>query len=83
MSADRYDGVTQQSYTALNPDTYPLVPSTAALAAFKVPQQLQILYSDIVAARNYQWTAGVERQVNKYVRFSANDMGSPGVHLSR
>ncbi len=83
LSAERYNGVTQQSYMILNPTFYPSIPSVSSLAAGKLPQQLMLLYDGIDAPRNYQWSTSVERQVNKYFRFSANYIGSRGVHVSR
>jgi hypothetical protein len=82
LASERYNGVTQQSYLILNPDTYPVIPTVSSLASGQLPQQLQPIYSGIAAPRNYQWSAGVDRQVNRYVRFSANYIGSRGTHLA-
>lgn len=79
----RYNGLTQQSYLLLNPDFYPAIPSPAALAAFQQPQQLRYVYSGIDAPRSYQASASVERQINNYVRVSAQYITSIGDHLLR
>ena len=79
----RYNGITQQSYIILNPDFYPNIPSLASLQSGLQPQQLQFLAHDVIAPRNYQANVGIERQVNKYFRISANYILSRGVHLLR
>ena len=79
----RYNGITQQSYIILNPDFYPNIPSLASLQSGLQPQQLQLLAHDVIAPRNYQANVGIERQVNKYFRISANYIVSRGVHLLR
>jgi hypothetical protein len=83
LSADRFNGLTQQSYQIMNPAFFPTIPSLATLAAGKQPQNLQLLYSNIVAPRTYQANIGVDRQINKYARISANYITSRGVHLLR
>ena len=83
LLSDRFNGITQQSYFILNPDFFPIIPSPASLASGQQPQQLQILYRDIRAPRTYQLSAGLDRQINKYIRFSAQYIDSRGVHLQR
>ena len=82
LSADRYNGATQQSYIVQNPDFYPTIPDTNSLSAFSAPQTLQILYGNIKAPRVYQASIAVDRQINKAVRISAQYLESRGVHLS-
>jgi len=81
LSADLYNGVTQQSYFITNPIFFPAIPTLTALN--KSPQQIQELYAGIVAPRNYQASIGVDRTITKYVRFSAQYLTSRGVHLTR
>jgi len=83
LSASRFNGISQQSYLLQNPDTYPAVPSLASLSAAKQSQQLQLIDSGIVAPRNFQASVGVDRQINKYFRFSTQYIASRGVHLQR
>jgi len=82
LNALRYNGVTQQSYLLLNPDFFPNVPSLTTLATGQQPQELQPIYGDIKAPRNYQATASLERQINKYFKLSGTYIFSRGVHLS-
>src|SRR5258708_30498380 len=42
-----------------------------------------MLYSKIGAPRNYQLSAGIDRQVNKYFRFSTQYVENRGVHPQR
>jgi len=81
LSAERFNGQTQQSYFLINPDTYPAIPSVGALS--KQPQQLQILYAGVDAPRTFQWSVGGDRQINKYLRLSVNYIGSRGEHILR
>jgi len=83
LMARRYNGITQQSYLVLNPDFYPTIPSLASLQSGLEPQSLQLLAHDLRAPRTYQANLGIERQVNKYFRISANYIVSRGVHLLR
>ncbi len=81
LNADRFNGITQQSYLILNPDFYPTIPSLTSLAAGKQAQRLQPLYSGVRAPRQWQANVGVDRQVNKYLRVSGNYVTSRGIHL--
>ncbi len=83
LQEDRFNGITQQSYQLVNPTFFPAIPTLASLAAAKQPQSLQYLYSGIVAPRTYQANIGIDRQINKYARISANYISSRGDHLLR
>jgi hypothetical protein len=83
LQAERYNGVTQQSYLILNPDFYPAIPSASELQAGLQPQQLQLLAKDLRAPETLQASVGIERQVNSYFRISAQYIESRGIHLLR
>jgi hypothetical protein len=83
LQTDRFNGTTQQSYLIQLPDFYPTVPSPSSLAGSRQPQQLQLIYDGIRAPRTYQVNAGVDRQINKYARFSVTYFSNRGVHLQR
>ena len=83
LNAIRYDGTTQQSYLISNPDFFPNVPSVSSLSSALQPQTLQLLARDLKAPRTYQANIGVDRQINRYFRLSANYIASRGVHLLR
>jgi Carboxypeptidase regulatory-like domain len=77
----RYNGLTQQSYLILNPAFFPLVPSPEQLAAERAPQELRPVAAGLAAARLYQASAGIERQLNPQSRMSLTWIESRGVHL--
>jgi hypothetical protein len=77
----RYNGVTQESYFLRDPEFFPQIPSLSSLTA--TPQELQFLAKGVVAPRNYQASLGVDRQINRYFRLSAQWVSSRGVHLER
>jgi hypothetical protein len=79
LQAERFNGSTQQSYFLINPNTFPVIPTPDQLAASQQPQVLRPVYDGIRAPRTYQVSAGVDRQVNKYIRFSAQYMETRGV----
>jgi hypothetical protein len=81
LAAERYNGVTQQSYFVENPDFFPNIPSVSALTGTSSPQQYKPIYSGIEAPRTYQASIGIERQINKYVRLTTQYVETRGVHL--
>ena len=83
LQEDRFNGITQQSYQIVNPTFFPSIPSLSALATGKQPQSLQYLYNNIAAPRTYQANIGIDRQINKYAKVSANYITSRGDHLLR
>jgi hypothetical protein len=83
LQEERFNGITQQSYQIVNPSFFPAIPSISSLAAGRQPQNLQLLYSGVLAPRTYQANVGIDRQINKYARISANYISSRGAHLLR
>ena len=79
----RFNGVTQQSYVIFNPSFFPTIPSLASLASGKQPQQMQFVDSRLQSPRTYQFSTGVDRQVNSYLRLSMNYQEARGVHVQR
>jgi len=83
LQALRYNGLTQQAYVIFSPAFFPSIPTIASLASGAQPQSLSYVDSSIRAPRNYQANIGLDRQINKYARISANYIASRGVHLER
>jgi hypothetical protein len=81
LGADRFNGVTQQSFFLLNPDFFPIIPSLGSLTGTQGPQQLQLKYSGLRAPRQYQASVGMDRQINKYARVTVQYLEQRGVHL--
>ncbi|MBI4893614.1 MAG: carboxypeptidase regulatory-like domain-containing protein [Acidobacteria bacterium] len=79
----RFNGTTQQAYLIRNPDFFPVIPSPDTLEQYRQPQQLRMMYDSIKAPRSYQASVGIERQVNNYVRVSAQYVASVGDHVLR
>jgi hypothetical protein len=79
LAALRYNGVTQQSYLIQNPDFFPTIPATLT----HQPQQLQLVGSAFRAPRNYQFSTGIDRQINSWARLGVQYIESRGVHLLR
>ncbi len=82
LNALRYNGTTQQSYLIQNPNFFPSIPSLSELSSSAQPQQLQMIFNGIQAPRNYQASASLERQINKYFKLSSTYILSRGVHLA-
>lgn len=83
LQAQRYNGLTQQSYLLTNPDFFPAIPTADVLQSAKQPQQLQLADSALRAPRNYQASIGVERQLGKYTKLSVQYVANRGAHLER
>jgi hypothetical protein len=83
LQTDRFNGTTQQSFLILNPDSFPAIPTPASLRNAQAPQELQSVYRKIEAPRNYQFSSGMDREVNRYFRFSTQYIENRGVHLRR
>jgi len=83
LNSTRFNGSTQQSYLLTNPDFFPNLPSLSSLAAGVQPQTIQLLSKDMEAPQLMFANVGVDRQINKYVRFSANYNELRAVHFLR
>jgi hypothetical protein len=83
LNALRYNGVTQQSYFIIDPSFYPAIPSLDTLAAGRQPQSLQFVDSGMKAARTYQSSIGLDRQITRAVKLSAVYLNGRGTNLAR
>ena len=83
LNAIRYNGVTQQSYLLTNPDFFPNIPSTASLASSVQPQTIQLLSPKMQAPQLILGNVGLDRQINKYLRFSLNYNELRATHFIR
>jgi hypothetical protein len=83
LQADRFNGTTQQSYFILNPNFFPIISTPASLGSAQQPQQLQLVYRGIDAPRTYQFSVGIDQEINKYFRFTTQYIENRGVHLQR
>lgn len=83
IAARRYNGVNQQQFVLLNPNTFPGVPSASALASQGTPQILQRLSGNLSAPYLMQTVVAVEQQVSKDATLSVSYTGTRGVHILR
>ncbi len=72
LNAIRFNGATQQSYLVTNPDFFPNIPAPAALSGSQYPQTIQSLAPNMRAPELIFSSGGVDRQINKYLKISAN-----------
>ena len=63
LAAKRYNGIVQQQYVVTNPDFFPNVPSTAALAEFQSQQVIRQLSPSLRSPYVLQSAATLERQL--------------------
>ncbi len=82
LASDRYNGLTQQSYLHSEPG-FLWYDSVGQFAdEWLTAQELQPIYAHIQAPRTYQASTSIERQVNKYLKLTAQYMEARGVHLT-
>jgi hypothetical protein len=83
LNAIRYNGRTQQSYLLTNPDFFPVLPSPASLETGSQPQTIQLVSPSLQAQQEYFANAGMDRQINKYLRVSVDFRTDRQIHQFR
>jgi hypothetical protein len=83
IAAERYNGITQQQYVVSNPNFYPNVPDGAALGGTVLPQQIQLIDSNLRSPYVMQSAATVERQLPKSTTLSITYTNSHALHVLR
>ncbi len=83
LNSIRYNGLTQQSYLLTNPDFFPTIPSLSTLAASLQPQTIQLTSNAMETPQLIFGSVGLDRQINKYLRFSVNYNELRAVHFIR
>ena len=86
LNALRFNGVNQVSYVVRNPDFYPNIPTSDALAPFRTTSQtIRELYSGLRTPYLLQTSVAIERQLPRNTNVSVTYIFSRGVHslLSR
>jgi len=81
LTAERYNGITQQQYVIQNPDFYPRIPSVSELTART--QTVHQIASDLRAPYILQSAFTVERQLPKNTTVSVSYLNSHGLHNFR
>jgi carboxypeptidase family protein len=82
-TADRYNGITQQSYIVTNPDFYPTVPPISQLGQFLTSQKTYEIASNLRAPYIMQSAITVERQLPRNTTVSVSYLNSHGLHELR
>jgi len=83
LNSIRYNGLTQQSYLLTNPDFFPNIPSLTSLASSVQPQTIQLISNTTEAPQLIFGNVGLDRQINKYLRFSVTYNALRAVHFLR
>src|ERR1700722_17942730 len=83
LTAARYNGIVEQSYTVGNPDFYPVVPGISPPPASAVPQVIQKVDSNLRAPYILQSAITLERQLSRTTTLAATYTNSHGDHILR
>ncbi len=83
LTSERYNGQVQQQFLVMNPDSFPVIPSSEALAANRTGQVTQLIDRQVRAPYILQAAFTVERQISKSTTAAVTYTTSHGVHLLR
>lgn len=83
LTAERYNGVNQQSYVITNPDFFPIIPAISTIQQFAKGQTVQQIDSNLRAPYILQGAIGFDRQLPKNITVSMNYLVSHGMHEFR
>jgi Carboxypeptidase regulatory-like domain len=83
LVAQRYNGISQQQFVVIDPDTYPAIPSTGALEGAGTQQILHTISSSLRTPYLMQSSIGVERQLPKNTTLAVSYVDSHGLHQLR
>jgi uncharacterized membrane protein YgcG len=83
MQALRLNGVSQQQFTVLNPDFFPVIPTADQLIAFSVPGTVYRLEEGLQAPYTLQSVISVERQLPRNLTVAASYINIRTLHVLR
>jgi hypothetical protein len=83
LIAQRYNGINQQQFVVIDPDTYPAIPSESELEAFGTQQVIHTISSSLRAPYLMQSVLGVERQLPSKTTLAVTYTNSHGLHELR
>ena len=83
LIAQRYNGINQQQFVIINPDTYPGYPFESELEARGTQQIVHTISSSLRAPYLMQSSIGVERQLPKKTTLAVTYTNSHGLHELR
>ena len=80
LTAERYNGVTQQSFVVTNPDFYPAIPAPSSLSSTQSQQSIEELSPNLRAPYTLDSALSVERQLPAHTTLAVSYVNSHGVH---
>jgi len=83
LTAERFNGITEQSYVVTNPTFFPTIPAFSQIAQFAKGQTVQQVDANLRAPYIMQGAIGVDRQLPKNITVSVNYLISHGLHEFR
>ncbi len=83
LTADRYNGISQQQFVVTNPDFYPNIPAISALSGSKSQQVIQEVSSNFRAPYLMQSLLSVERQLPKNTTLAVTYTNAHALHILR
>ena len=83
LTANRYNGRTQQQYVVSNPDFYPNIPAVASLGSSQSPQVTEEVSATLRAPYILQSAVSLERQLPAHTILAVTYTNSHGVHELR
>jgi TonB dependent receptor len=83
LIAQRYNGINQQQFVIIDPDTYPAIPSESELEAFGTQQILHTISSSLRSPYLMQSSISVERQLPRKTTLAVTYTNSHGLHELR
>ena len=83
LTAERYNGIVQQSYIVTNPSFFPSVPPLADLGGIESSQAIQEISSTLRAPYILQSAVTVERQLPAHTTLAVTYTNSHGLHELR
>ena len=83
LQANRLNGVSQQQFTVLNPDFFPIIPSPETLVTFAVPGSVYQLSDNLQAPYTLQSVISVERQLPRNITIATSYINVRTLHVLR
>src|SRR5262249_14743866 len=83
LTAERYNGITQQQYVLVNPTFYPAIPSISQISQFSTSRTIQEISASLRAPYIMQSAFTVERQLPRNSTVSVSYLNSHGLHHLR
>ena len=83
MQANRLNGVNQQQFTVLNPDFFPVIPTSETLISFAVPGTVYRVSDALQAPYTLQSVFSVERQLPRNLTIAASYINIRTLHVLR